>query len=288
MLQKSLSSQSDTIIFDLEDSVGPAQKEGARKQLIEFLETHHSQLAESASKYTVRINALDTEFFANDISALLSNSFIETLVLPKVHSAQDLNKISDHIPPSLGRSINLVASIESARSLWNIGDIAQWTPATGRASVVGLLFAAEDYCADTGIIRTQSRQELLYTRSRVVNAAKTFGLQAIDMVCVNYKDPDYLRDECEDGRRLGFDGKQAIHPVQVETIQSTFAPSEKEINRATTILRQMEKARKTEARGAFGLEMPDGGMEMIDEPMVKQARATILKAQSAGLPIPDA
>ena len=62
-------------------------------------------------------------------------------------------------------------------------------------------------CADTSIIRTPSRLELLYTRSQISLAARTFGLEAVDMVCVNYKDAEYLRDECEDGRRLGFNGK---------------------------------------------------------------------------------
>lgn len=62
-------------------------------------------------------------------------------------------------------------------------------------------------CADTSIIRTTSRTELLYTRSRITLAARAHGLQSIDMVCVNYKDVDYLREECEEGRRLGFDGK---------------------------------------------------------------------------------
>ena len=70
-------------------------------------------------------------------------------------------------------------------------------------------------CADTYIVRTRSRTELLYARSHVVNAAKAFGIQAIDMACVNYKDPDLLREESEDGRRLGFDGKVLKYPSTV-------------------------------------------------------------------------
>jgi len=68
-------------------------------------------------------------------------------------------------------------------------------------------FATPVDCADTSIIRTRSRDELLYTRSKIVHAAKTFRIQAIDMVCVHYKDQAYLQEECEDGRRLGFTGK---------------------------------------------------------------------------------
>jgi citrate lyase subunit beta-like protein len=171
--------------------------------------------------------------------------------------------------------LHIVASIESARSVWNLGDIAAWKSEHGPelgGTLSALLvyiplhlhslscstanlpkFASEDCkyspsflfietmfkscivdCADTSIIRTPSRQELLYTRSQIVVAAKTFGLNAIDMVsderislsftlsnhmsqvCINYKDLDYLRDECEDGRRLGFNGKVLIFTTTVQ------------------------------------------------------------------------
>ena len=68
-------------------------------------------------------------------------------------------------------------------------------------------FASEDFCADTGIVRTDSRVEMLHARSAIVLAAKAYKLQAIDMVCVKVKDLDVLQDECSEGRRLGFDGK---------------------------------------------------------------------------------
>jgi len=149
-----------------------------------------------------------------------------------------------------------------------------------------LLFASEDYCADTSIIRTETRKELLYTRSQIVVAAKAFGVDAIDMVCINYKDLDYLKEECEDGRRLGFNGKQAIHPSQVELIQSSFVPTHKDILRAAKIVHQMEKSHALE-KGAFGLDLEGGGKEMIDAPMLKQAESTIAVAKAAGIEIPQ-
>jgi len=169
-----------------------------------------------------------------------------------------------------------------------VGRIAEWKSRIERDAVLTtLLFAAEDYCADTSIIRTPSRLELLYTRSQISLAAKTFGLEAVDMVCVNYKDIDYLKDECKDGRRLGFDGKQAIHPSQVDIIQSTFVPTEKEIRRAAKIVAMMESSHK-DKKGAFGLDMGDGkGMEMIDAPMLKQAENVLRIAKSARLEIPS-
>jgi citrate lyase subunit beta-like protein len=86
-----------------------------------------------------------------------------------------------------------------------VGEIAGWRGEG--CSMAGLLFAAEDFCASTGIVRSKSRIELLHARSRLILAAKAFQVPAIDMVCINFKDDAVLKEECEEGRRLGFDGK---------------------------------------------------------------------------------
>ncbi|KAI0754918.1 Pyruvate/Phosphoenolpyruvate kinase-like domain-containing protein [Daedaleopsis nitida] len=299
MLEKSLTTPSDVIIYDLEDSVppSPADKNGARSRLTHFLSTRSGSLP-SSERIAVRLNSNATAFFADDILQAMRLPCIRTLVLPKVHSAQDLHHVSEEIYMAYrahkfrspdGPPVQLVASIESARAMYNLGEIASWQSRWGEGSggkLAALLFAAEDYCADTGITRTTSRQELLYTRSHIVVTAKAFGLKAIDMVCVNYKDLEYLRDECEDGRRLGFTGKAPIHPSQVDIIQSTFVPSSKEILRAARILKQMEKAHFSH-KGAAGLQLEGGGMEMIDAPMIKQAENVVRIAKAAGLQIPD-
>ncbi|KZT73832.1 beta subunit of citrate lyase [Daedalea quercina L-15889] len=300
MLQKSLVTNSDIIIYDLEDSVPPTKtdKEGARERLVQFLCSKPKTELPCPERIAVRLNATNTPFFEEDLAAALRVPSIRTLVLPKVHSVQDLHHVSRIIYSFSNfnatrnptkQPLQLVASIESARALVNLGAIAGWQSEHGpslQVSMSALLFAAEDYCADTSIIRTKSRQELLYTRSQIAITAKAFGLDAIDMVCVNYKDLDYLREECEDGRRLGFNGKQAIHPTQVDIIQSTFMPTEQEILRAARIVKKMEQAHGAQ-RGAIGLELEGGDKEMIDAPMLKQAENTIRIATAAGLPIPD-
>ncbi|KIJ54837.1 hypothetical protein M422DRAFT_24729 [Sphaerobolus stellatus SS14] len=294
MLQKSLTSNADTLIYDLEDSVAPLQKQAARENLVKFL--NDPSLAESlptTDRISVRVNSIDTPFFEDDITAVLSIPTVRMLVLPKIHSTAGLDRVSKTISQrSITRSVlgpfKVVASIESARGLWDVGEIAGWKSRDGVASICALLFAAEDFCADTSIVRTSSRQELLYPRAKIALAAKAFGIQSIDMVCVNYKDTDVLLSECEEGHRLGFNGKQAIHPNQVDIIQRTFVPTEKEIFRAATILHQMAISHASE-KGAFGLDLGDGkgGMEMIDAPMLKQAENTIRLAKVAGLKIPD-
>ncbi|KAK1236258.1 hypothetical protein PQX77_000492 [Marasmius sp. AFHP31] len=325
MLEKSRAVNSDIIIYDLEDSVSPAaqDKASARDRLKAFLNVRalslvllsFTQVGEqtknnlpASNRIAVRVNDVTTPFFAEDVSAILQIPTVTTVVLPKVNAKEDLHYASKHIHQAYQRNprenpLRIVSSVESARSLWNIGDIAGWKSEHGDVEggvVSGLLFAAEDYCADTSIVRTRSRQELLYTRSQIAIAAKAFGLEAIDMVCIHYKDLDYLREECEDGRRLGFTGKQAIHPTQVDTILSTFVPTSEgmpisfefqgqkltagtfrlEITRAAKILHKMESAHASQ-KGAIGL---DG--EMIDAPMIKQAERIVKVAKAASLEIP--
>ncbi|KAJ3747061.1 citrate lyase beta subunit [Lentinula detonsa] len=288
LLEKSLTVKSDIIIYDLEDSVSPAStdKENARDRLYSFFQRKDIPQPE---RIAVRVNDINTPFFQQDIAHILQSSSVRTLILPKIHSAQDLHYVSRHIHQTYQKypkeiPLRIIPSIESARALWNLGSIAGWKSEHGAlngGTVSGLLFAAEDYCADTSILRTRSRQELLYTRSQIAIAAKAFGLEAIDMVCIHYKDLEYLQDECEDGRRLGFSGKQAIHPTQIEIIQNTFVPTAEEILRAAKILHGMRAAHASQ-KGAIGL---DG--EMIDAPMIKQATKIIEIAKEAGLEVPQ-
>ncbi|CAL1713376.1 unnamed protein product [Somion occarium] len=299
MLQKSLTTLSDVIIYDLEDSVPPSatDKNGARDRLINFLTSRTEELPPS-ERIAIRLNSINTPFFRQDISQALQLPSIKTFVLPKIHSPHDLHIVSQEIythsqlgsgPVVRDEPINIVASIESARAVFNLGGIAGWQSEHGPLAggkLAGLLFAAEDYCADTSVIRTPSRRELLYTRSKIAITAKAFGLQAIDMVCVNYKDLKYLEEECQDGRELGFTGKQAIHPTQVDIIQATFVPSKKEIVRAARILHTMAKAHSSQ-KGAIGLTVEGGPTEMIDAPMIKQAENIVRVAKAAGLAIPE-
>ncbi|KAF7797029.1 hypothetical protein EIP86_008221 [Pleurotus ostreatoroseus] len=295
MLAKSLSTPSDVIIYDLEDSVPPSvrDKDSARSRLGDFLRVRYrrhigTDELPSPDKIAVRVNSIGTPFFNEDLLQALQADAVRTLILPKIHSAQDLNVVSRQIYSHLqstsasvshqrAKPLQLVASIESAAALYHIGEIAGWQ------SEFGPLLGGK-------------------LTALLVNVVQAYTYST--KVCVNYKDLDYLKDECSDGRRLGFTGKacieeawqfnsthsfllqQAIHPSQVEIIQNTFVPSEKgnlifsrpsllsltyrsEILRAARILHQMELAHK-EQRGAAGLATEDGGKEMIDAPMIKQ------------------
>ncbi|KAJ7696006.1 citrate lyase beta subunit [Mycena rosella] len=303
MLEKSLTTNSDMVIYDLEDSVPPsvADKVAARARLSAFLavlEYAPLPYLPPRERVAVRVNDITTPFFWDDITNIVPSKAVGSLVLPKVHSAEDMDTVSNAIHAAGDRPpLGLVASIESARASWNIGAIAGWKSNFSRTGgkLMALLASLTLHphfisphesinsptdCADTSILRSPSRLELLYTRSQIVIAAKAFGLEAIDMVCVNYKDLDYLQDECRDGRQLGFTGKQAIHPTQVDVIQSTFVPTAAEIERAAKIVHKMARVHALNL-GATGLEG-----EMIDKPMILQADKILNIARAANLKIP--
>lgn len=141
-----------------------------------------------------------------------------------------------------------------------------------------LIFASEDYCADLESIRTQKATELIYARSQLVTVAKAYGLQAIDMVHINFKNLEDLRNECQEGREMGFTGKQAIHPMQLETIHESFAPSPKDITFAQNCVREYESVT---ADGGKGACVVDG--IVVDAPVYKWALKILKRANKAGL-----
>ncbi|RKP09280.1 Pyruvate/Phosphoenolpyruvate kinase-like domain-containing protein, partial [Thamnocephalis sphaerospora] len=211
----------------------------------------------------------------------LRSKHLQAIVIPKVHAAKDVHfvcRMIDSVAPVERREhIRLILSIESALGIQNLREIATSDP-----RVSALLFAAEDYCADLGMLRTSHRREMLYARSAVVTAACAFGLQSIDMVCIDYNNEAVLREECQEGREMAFTGKQAIHPGQIAIIHDMYRPADEDIARAVRIIAGHEEHSKVGV-GAFGL---DG--KLIDMPVVKWAERLLARARSAGVAIPDA
>lgn len=280
MLAKSLQTRADMLIFDLEDSVADAQKDDARSMLSAFLNGDGAKL--SPERVAVRVNAIGTPYFEHDIRAALELRSVSTIVLPKVYGTHDLAALERAVS-ARDAPLAVVASIESAAALMSLREIGEWKAQLPGSAVrmSALLFAAEDYCADTHVQRTPTGEELVFPRASIAIAARAFGLQSIDMVHVDYKNKDGLIEECQSARRLGFDGKQAIHPEQVPIIQKEFLPTPDEIQRAAKILQGMDNA-KMNARGSFALKI-GSRVEMIDAPMVKQAQSTLAIARAAGL-----
>ncbi|PKS10602.1 hypothetical protein jhhlp_002356 [Lomentospora prolificans] len=283
MLSGSLKIKSDNVTYDLEDSVTPSLKATARDQLRVHLENLDSG-SRAFGELAVRINAVETPHALADLSNLGSAPNLDAVVVPKVNSAADLSFVTDvlrHVAPQRhgagsGNPIKIIALIESAKAIMDLAEICKASPLLS-----GLIFAAEDFALDLSLTRTPSLREFLYARSAIVTAARAFGLpSSIDLVCTSFRGDHGLKvleAECEDGRSLGFNGKQCIHPSQIEVVNRLFSPSENELTWAARILVADEKAQK-QGRGAWTL---DG--KMIDAPIIGKAADIAAKAKRCGI-----
>lgn len=221
LLAQSHSLKADTIVLDLEDSVADHRKGAAREAVLHGLNASPSK----GPELSVRINPPSGNqiLAGDDLELLLPVERLESIVVPKVESADDVRFIYQRVRQARGggkgshgnahvQPLSLVLSIESAQSLLNLPTMLTTLKniADPPAVVSSLLFASEDFCHSAGITRTRSRRELLFPRQQMALIAKAFGLSAIDMVCIDYQDLDYLKEECKDGMEIGFDGKQAV------------------------------------------------------------------------------
>ncbi|RYP27290.1 hypothetical protein DL768_011276 [Monosporascus sp. mg162] len=291
MLSKSLGLTSDNITYDLEDSVTPAAKSSARAALREHLAGLGAR-PPGVSELAVRINAVSTPHALEDLTALGALPQLDAVVVPKVNSASALTSVAD-VLRSLRATRNgkrewerdparvkLVALIESARAVMDLREICAVAAST---HLSGLIFAAEDFALDLSLTRTPDLTEFLYARSAIATAARAAGLPStIDLVCTSFRGPEgvaRLEEECRNGKSMGFNGKQCIHPSQVDTVQRMFAPSDEEAEWAVRVVIADEKAASS-GRGAFTL---DGSM--IDAPVTGKARVMVEKARRCGLDV---
>jgi citrate lyase subunit beta/citryl-CoA lyase len=162
------------------------------------------------------------------------------------------------------REIFLMPIIESALGVENAYEIA-----TASDAVVAMAIGLEDYTADLGVKRSESGEESLYARTRLVNACKAAGIQPIDSVYSDVANMEGLKKNVETSRSLGFEGMGCIHPRQVPVIREAFTPTEEELEKARKIVEAFKEA---EARGSGVVAL---GSKMIDPPVVKRALKTL-------------
>lgn len=235
----------------------------------------------------MRINAVSTGLALSDLTTILRAKHLDALCVPKVNSAKDLHFITDVLRHQLperhsGKAgqepVKVIALIESAEAIMNLPEICRASP-----YLSGLVFAAEDFALDLSLTRTPSLTEFLYARSAIATAARAFNLPStIDLVCTSFRGPQgvqTLEQECEQGKGMGFNGKQCIHPDQVGVVQRAFAPGEEELEWAVKVVVGNGKAEE-KGRGAWTL---DG--KMIDAPVVGKARAVVARAERCGIDV---
>jgi citrate lyase subunit beta/citryl-CoA lyase len=257
----------DEVMFDLEDSVAPANKVSARSQVLESLQRFEFP----GKTIAVRVNQTGTPWFDADLKAAASSTSVATIVLPKVGSADEIRAVEATLA-RLGRRIGLEPQIETAAGLEHAGEIA------GASELVEVLHLGPfDLAASLGTPSGGSEiPEEIYVHGliRVLTAARASGRQAIDGPFTGIQDLNGLEKSARRAARLGYDGKWAIHPDQVAVINATFTPSDAEVKRARDIIEAYEQS-LAGGRGAITL---DG--EMLDEAIRRWALATLAKANS--------
>ena len=233
MISKGLELPADEIMLDLEDGVALEEKEGARSRIIRALKDH--DWGDRVRAY--RINGLDTPFAYRDVIDVVEQAGegIDVIVIPKVEKAADVQFVAlllSQIEMKVGlkKTIGLEASIETALGMLNVKEIAFASP-----RLETLVFGIADYGASltmptSGISGHGDAEEQYpghrwhFPLSRMVMAAKAAGLAAIDAPFGDFKDETGLKKSCQQAASLGYDGKWAIHPEQVEIINETFTP----------------------------------------------------------------
>lgn len=261
-LDSARASGADAIILDLEDGVAASAKDVARRHAAEFLAT---PAAAGEPLRAVRVNA--GEEMAADLTAL-SHAHIDALVVPKA-TATSVAALSPHGPPVL-------AIVESALGVLDAAAIAL----TRR--VFALMLGGADLGAELGLETRADGLELLGARSALVIASGAAGLRGpIDVVHLAVSDENALLAEAELARTLGFTGKACIHPRQLGPVHRAFTPSPDAVDAARRVLEAYEDAH---ARGT-GVVLVDGAM--VDEPVVRAARATVARAAVRHRPAPS-
>jgi citrate lyase beta subunit len=281
--------QVDVVMLDLEDSVPVDAKEPARKMVIDSIRS----LAWQDITVTFRINGLDTPFGYKDLLEVVeaAGPQIDAVVVPKVNHPGDIHfvcRMLDGIEMEKGSSkrMGIEAIVESAQGLEKVSEIAR---ASDRLKT--LVFGIVDYSASinarlVSISGHGENEEEVYPghrwnfeMSRIVMAAKAHGLLAIDAPYGNFKDPEGLQRSAALACALGYDGKWAIHPDQIDIINQVFSPSREDIARARKVLAAHKDAEE-KGQGAVAVEG-----RMVDRATVRLASQ--LYAQAKHLKMAD-
>jgi citrate lyase subunit beta/citryl-CoA lyase len=262
MLERARSFKADVIMVDLEDSVPPGEKATARDMAKDWVPA----LQREGHRVMVRVNSLDTGLTRVELETLVSPE-LYGISLGKVESKwniQDVDRMLRPIEQLAGvepGSTKIVAWAETASALVDARDIAASSP-----RVIALAFGAEDFTNDMGIERSDAGDEVQVPRSLVPVAAKAANVASLDSPFVAFQDPGALRADAQKARQMGYTGKHAIHPSQIDIINEVFSPAPDEVAYARRIVEAWDKA-QSEGRGSLAM---DG--RMVDVPVVKRAQ----------------
>jgi len=269
---KALASSADALILDLEDSVAEAQLPQARARVREVLVQ-----APRRQPLWVRVHSFSSGLLLEDLVAVFAGA-PDGLVLPKVSSPAEIVQIDRELAAletqegrTVGTTKLIVIATETPQAVLSLPIFAPVLTAepSAAARVSALTWGSEDLSAALGASgKFDAAGALTFTfqlaRSHCLLAASALGVQAIDGVYVNFRETEGLRREASEARRDGFTGKLAIHPDQIDSINTAFTPTESELARARRIVAAFAAS---PGAGVLNLEG-----EMIDRPHLLQAR----------------
>ncbi|TGV08735.1 CoA ester lyase [Mesorhizobium sp. M8A.F.Ca.ET.173.01.1.1] len=266
----------DAVIIDLEDAVAPADKIAAREKLAGIFANrpgadHNGRRCEMV----VRVNALSSEWGADDLAAV-AKAEPDGILLPKVDTPRDVLEVGDVLDDNFAPdSVKLWAMIETPKAMLNIGAIAE----LGRdpASRLDCFIAGtNDLIKDTGVLATPDRAYLLPWLMQMLLAARAGGLDMLDGVFNDFRDPDAFARECTQAAAMGFDGKTLIHPSQIEAANRAFAPSAQALAEARAVKDAFALAQNS-GKGVIALNG-----RMVERLHLAQAEKLLAKAAAIG------
>ena len=277
MFEKAITSNADVIFLDLEDAVSPQDKIPSRQNIIKAIKEMNWK--EKGKTISIRINSLDTHYMYRDVIEIVEEvgEKIDTILIPKAGSASDvymvdclLTQIEDN--KKFKNKIGIECLIETALGMSNIKEIAK-----SSKRLEALHFGVADYAASLkartviigGLNPDYPGDQWHHGLSQLVMTCRAYGLRAIDGPFGDFNDKDSYIASAKRAAAIGFDGKWAIHPSQIDLANEVFSPPEKEVNKAIRILEELEKAAK-EGKGAAQL---DG--RMIDAASARMAENVV-------------
>ena len=297
LFEKAARSAADVIFLDLEDAVAPDDKAQARKNIIEALH----DVDWGSKTMMIRINGLDTHYMYRDVVDIVETCpRLDMILIPKVGVPQDvyaLDMLVTQIENATGRTrrIGFEILIETALGMANVEAIAQSSP-----RLEAMSFGVADYAAstrarttviggvhkDSGVLTDKDangERQYFWTdpwhaaQTRMLVACRAYGLRPVDGPFGDFNDPDGFVAAAQRVAVLGYEGKWAIHPSQIELANQVFTPTEAEVTKARRIMEAMEQAAR-EGRGAVSL---DG--RLIDIASIRMAEGLLSKARQMGL-----
>ncbi|KAM4796846.1 citramalyl-CoA lyase, mitochondrial isoform 2-T2 [Rhinophrynus dorsalis] len=245
-IQKTSSLDVDCAVLDCEDGVAINKKVEARQTIVKALE----ELDLGSAEKCVRVNSVSSGLAEDDLEVILQSKVLpSSLMLPKVESPDEVTWFADKFLHCLkGRKlmqpIHFITFVETAVGLLNFKDVCEEALESGPKvglHLDGVVFGAEDFRASIGATSSKETYDLLYARQKIIVVAKAFGLQAIDLVYIDYRDGDGLQRQSREGALMGFTGKQVIHPSQVPIVQEQFTPSTDKIKWAHELISAFEE-----------------------------------------------